>query len=135
MTWQSIDDMYEASMSSGLEKASGKMKTTDFAYHVNRLFVKPDDHVGKLLHAAVGVAGEGGELLDAIKKTWIYGKELDTENLLEECGDTLFYIQALLTECGFTLDDAMQHNMAKLAKRYPEGYTDKAARDRADKVA
>lgn len=105
-----------------------------FEAHVRRLFLKPDDLIGKSLHAAVGVAGESGELLDAIKKTWIYNKPLDVENVLEECGDLLFYIQALLMQYGFTMGDAAQHNYAKLAKRYPAGtYTDQAAQERADK--
>ena len=43
------------------------------------------------LHMYMGVAGELGELLDAIKKNVIYGKPLDTKNVLEECGDIMFY--------------------------------------------
>ena len=109
------------------------MTNEDFKNHVSRLFVKPQDHIGRTLHAAVGIAGEAGEVLDAVKKTWIYGKPLDTENLLEESGDLLFYIVALLTENGFTIEHAMRHNMSKLAKRYPAGYTDSAAIIRADK--
>lgn len=105
----------------------------DFENHVARLFVKPTDNIGRMVHASMGIAGEAGEVVDAVKKTWIYGKPLDTENILEECGDLLFYIQALLTENGFTLEDAMRHNFAKLAKRYPQGYTDNAAIERADK--
>jgi NTP pyrophosphatase (non-canonical NTP hydrolase) len=108
--------------------------TKAFQTHVSRLFIKPTDSIGRMVHASMGIAGEAGEVVDAVKKTWIYGKPLDTENVLEECGDLLFYIQALLTENGFTLDNAMAHNVAKLARRYPEGYTDKCAIDRADKV-
>lgn len=40
-----------------------------------------------LLHMAVGVSGEAGELLDAIKKATIYNKPLDVENMIEELGD------------------------------------------------
>ena len=109
--------------------------TNEFAEHVARLFIKPTDTNGRMVHAAMGVSGEAGELIDAIKKTWIYGKPLDRENVLEEAGDLLFYLQALLTECGYTLDDAMTANVAKLAKRYPRGYTDAAAIARADKEA
>lgn len=107
---------------------------THFEQHVDRLFIKPeDDKVGKLLHAAVGVAGEAGELLDAIKRHWIYGAELDSENLLEESGDLLFYVTALLIHAGYDLELAMRHNIEKLGKRYPQGYTDRNARDRLDK--
>jgi NTP pyrophosphatase (non-canonical NTP hydrolase) len=110
------------------------MINEEFTHHVSRLFIKPEDHMGLMVHASMGIAGEAGEVVDAIKKAWIYGKELDRENILEECGDLMFYITALLTETGYTLEEAMQANMAKLAKRYPQGYTDKAAIDRADKL-
>ena len=106
----------------------------EFEKHVDILFSKPEDKVGKLLHASVGVAGEAGELLDSIKKHWIYGADLDKENILEECGDLLFYVTACLLHSGFTLREAMEHNVEKLRKRYPEGYTDQAARNRADKT-
>jgi NTP pyrophosphatase (non-canonical NTP hydrolase) len=68
-----------------------------------------------------------------LKKHWIYGKPLDKENVLEECGDSLFYIVAMLQQCGFSLIDAMEYNGAKLAKRYPNGWTAQAAIERADK--
>ena len=104
-----------------------------FENHVDLLFLKPADKPGKRLHAAVGIAGEAGEVLDAIKKNWIYDADLDVENILEECGDLLFYITALLLHSGHTLQDAMWHNIDKLSKRYPEGYTDHHARERMDK--
>jgi len=90
-----------------------------------------------ILHGAVGVAGEGGELLDAIKKCWIYNKPLTKEvekNLREECGDALFYIQHICNILECTIDELIDENMQKLTKRYPQGYTDKAALDRADKA-
>lgn len=90
-----------------------------------------------ILHGAVGVAGEGGELLDAIKKCWIYNKPMTQEvreNLKEEMGDALFYIQHICNVLGWTIDDVIDANMEKLKKRYPNGYTDKAAIERADKV-
>jgi len=111
------------------------MINEQFTDHVTSLFVKPQDSVGRMVHASMGIAGEAGEVVDAVKKTWIYGKELDRENIVEECGDLLFYITALLTETGYTLEEAMVYNINKLAKRYPSGYTDKAAIDRADKEA
>jgi hypothetical protein len=36
-----------------------------------------------MLHCVVGISGEAGELLDAVKKTWVYGKALDHDNLIE----------------------------------------------------
>ena len=116
------------------------METTEitrlFASHVRRLFVKPSNSQPelRLVHGAVGVSGEAGELLDAIKKHWIYNAELDTENVKEEIGDLLFYAQAILNELGFTMEECMRHNIEKLRARYPDGYTDIHARARLDKA-
>lgn len=88
-----------------------------------------------LIHMTLGIAGEAGELVDAIKKHWAYGKPLDTDNVVEELGDLLFYIQGVLNvvTASETLEDLMVTNMHKLSKRYPTGYSDKAAIERADK--
>lgn len=109
------------------------MTNSDFHVHVHRLFVKPAGVENKLLHAGIGIAGEAGEILDTLKKSWVYNQPLDAENLLEEAGDTLFYLVALLNLLNFTIDDAMKYNVDKLAKRYPNGYTDEHARARLDK--
>lgn len=87
------------------------------------------------LHMAVGISGESGELLDAIKKAAIYRKPIDRENVIEELGDLEFYMEGLRQGLGITREETIDANIAKLGKRY-EGfqYSDKAARDRADKV-
>jgi NTP pyrophosphatase (non-canonical NTP hydrolase) len=104
-----------------------------FEQSVDVLFVNKSQSVEGLAHAALGIAGEAGEIVDAVKKTWIYDKALDLENVKEEAGDLLFYLVAIGKLCGFSLEDAMRYNMAKLAKRYPSGYTNEAAIARADK--
>jgi len=73
--------------------------------------------------------------VDAIKKRWVYGKELDKENVIEEIGDLLFYVQAFCTLVGTLVTEVCGANMEKLTKRYPNGYTDAAAIARADKAA
>ena len=77
------------------------------------LFISHDDMVKKLfkngdailstitpdqltrLHAVVGISGEAGELLDAVKKETMYNKKPDIENIIEELGDLEFYMEAL----------------------------------------
>lgn len=86
-----------------------------------------------LLHMAVGIAGEAGELLDAIKKAVIYNKPLDILNIIEELGDLEFYMQGLRNSLLLSRASTIDHNMAKLGKRYFDGYSDKSAQDRADK--
>ena len=88
-----------------------------------------------ILHMAVGVSGEAGELLDAIKKHAVYQKQLDFDNVREEAGDILFYLTGLLNELGLTINECMEANVEKLSKRYPEKrYTNEAAIARADKL-
>lgn len=91
-------------------------------------------HNAHLLHMALGVAGEAGELADALKKVAIYGKEIDRENVVEELGDLRFYMQGIMNDLGITEAEVIQHNTTKLSKRYSEGkYSNKQAQERADK--
>ena len=100
---------------------------------VMQLF-KADTAPAMLNHAVMGIAGEAGELIDAIKKHTVYGKQLDRENIIEELGDLRFYIQAMQNVLGITESEVLQANANKLAKRYRGlKYTDQAAIDRADK--
>lgn len=92
-------------------------------------------HVG-FLHAAMGISGEAGELLDAVKKHVIYNKELDVDNAVEELGDIMFYVAMFCNELGLTMNDIIQVNRDKLNRRYNQGqYTDAQAIARADKAA
>lgn len=88
-----------------------------------------------LLHMAVGVAGEAGELLDAIKKAAIYGKPLDRDNVIEELGDLEFYMRGIRQILNLSRDQCLSANICKLTQRYPAGeYTDKDAIERKDKA-
>lgn len=89
-----------------------------------------------LLHMAVGVSGEAGELLDAVKKAAIYVKPIDRENVIEELGDLEFYMEGLRQGLSITREETLAHNIAKLSKRYAAGkYSNQAAQERADKAA
>ena len=81
----------------------------------------------QLLHAAIGAATEAGELLDAIKKALFYGKELDTVNFKEECGDLCWYIAITLNELDTSFEDIMEVNIAKLRTRYGDKFTEALA--------
>jgi NTP pyrophosphatase (non-canonical NTP hydrolase) len=90
-----------------------------------------DAHV---LHMAVGVSGEAGELLDAVKKTAIYRKDLDMKNVVEELGDLEFFMEGLRDALGVTREQCIEANRLKLEKRYYKGeYCNESAQARADK--
>ena len=87
-----------------------------------------------LIHMVMGIAGETGELLDAIKKYVIYRKPIDMKNIVEELGDIEFYLEGLRQGLGVDRTDVLQKNIEKLNRRYASGsYSDKQANDRADK--
>lgn len=86
-----------------------------------------------LAHMVLGIAGESGEIVDAIKKTVIYDKPLDVDNIIEELGDLEFYMAGMRQLLGLSRVQVLAHNVAKLEKRYKGGYSDAAAIARADK--
>lgn len=100
---------------------------------VRKLF-KINAACGDLMHAAIGICGEAGELGDAIKKHVVYNKPLDRTNVIEELGDLRFYMQAMQTLLGISEQEVLQHNACKLMVRYEDlEYSDAAAQARADK--
>lgn len=112
-----------------------------FSEMVCRLSKNGDDIIEELnateamiLHMAVGVATESGELLDAAKKMVFYGKNLDIDNVTEELGDLEFYMEGLRQLVGLTREETLEDNMYKLDKlRYKNGFSNQAAIERADK--
>ena len=87
-----------------------------------------------LLHMAIGISGEAGEMLDAVKKSAIYRRPLDVSNVREEAGDVLFYLTGLLDALGIELSDVISENMEKLSLRYQSlSYSNAQAIARLDK--
>jgi NTP pyrophosphatase (non-canonical NTP hydrolase) len=87
------------------------------------------------LHMIIGLDGEVGELTDALKKSIIYRKPLDKENVIEEIGDIMFYLEGLMQSLGITGQECIEANIKKLSVRYSEGsYSNAQASERADKA-
>lgn len=72
----------------------------------------------RLLHAAMGLVTEAGEVMDQVKRHLFYGAELDEVNLVEEVGDGLWYASVLLDAVGSDFGKAMRDNHNKLARRF-----------------
>jgi NTP pyrophosphatase (non-canonical NTP hydrolase) len=83
-----------------------------------------------LSHAILGMFTESAECADAFKRFLFYGTDLDKTNLKEEVGDVMYYVQLLCQSGGFTLEEAMDSNEAKLNKRYGDKFTEDAAINR-----
>jgi NTP pyrophosphatase (non-canonical NTP hydrolase) len=92
-----------------------------------------DPRKADLMHMVLGIAGEAGELVDAVKKHVIYGQPLNMDNVVEELGDLEFYLQGLRQCLDIGREEILQHNINKLTKRYGEKYSNEAAKARVDK--
>lgn len=94
---------------------------------------KGEDHdvlVSRAIHACLGLTSEVGEIADALKKHLIYGKELDTINILEESGDLSWYQALLMAATKQSLGVAMERNIAKLRQRFGDVFSVEAALNR-----
>lgn len=80
--------------------------------------------------AALGLAGEAGEVVDYLKKVIHHGHDLDREKLAKELGDVLWYVAETASTAGITLDEIAVKNIDKLAKRYPEGFSTERSQNR-----
>lgn len=100
-----------------------------------------------LLNAALGLAGEAGEVLtaamelavkaasmaDLVKKVAFHGHPLDEAakaKLKKEGGDVLWYLALVARVLETTLDDMARGNIDKLKARYPEGFSPEASLNR-----
>ena len=84
----------------------------------------------RLLHAAMGIATESGELLDMLKKRFFYGKPVDRVNAIEEMGDLCWYMAIACDVLGVSFEEVMAINIAKLKQRYPERFDEGQAVER-----
>lgn len=83
--------------------------------------------VPRLLTAGIGLASEGGEFDEIVKKMVFQGKEYNADNVFHmkrELGDIIWYwIQACMA-LGMDPNEVVAENVAKLESRYPGGKFD-----------
>ena len=78
-----------------------------------------------MLHSAVGISGEAGELLDHMKKAVWQEHKIDLHYIALELGDILFYLTSMCNCVGTDINEVRKLNIEKLTKRYPDGVFDK----------
>jgi len=83
--------------------------------------------IPRLLTAGIGLASEGGEFDEIIKKIIFQGKEYNEDNVFHmkrELGDIIWYwIQACMA-LGLDPNEVVAENVKKLENRYPGGKFD-----------
>lgn len=78
-----------------------------------------------VIYPTLGLVGEAGEIAEKVKKVlrdsdgeWTDDKKAA---ILDELGDPLWYITALADDLGYTLQDVVDRNYAKLTSRKERG--------------
>ncbi len=105
------------------------MKLDDYQIRATRTMNRD---VNDLAVFALGLAGEAGEVADLIKKHIGHGHDLDLRKVREELGDVLWYVAGLAQVLGLTLSEIAHENINKLERRYPEGFSHEASRNRSE---
>lgn len=114
----------------------------DYQKATLRTWNNKTDFGGRVSNAALGLPGEAGEVADIVKKQFITDmvsnhrivqeKRTETYKLALELGDIMYYVSIMAHELGYTLQDIAEMNIAKLAKRYPDGFSREASQARVD---
>lgn len=90
----------------------------------------------KLSLGGLGIAGEGGEVADLVKKILHHDVPLATvrEKLIKEMGDVRWYMEYLAASLGVTMAEVEAANIAKLRARHPNGWSPQSQQAKADEA-
>jgi hypothetical protein len=99
----------------------------DFVEHVRKLHNTTSVNIPLLLTSGIGLASEGGEFNEIVKKIFFQGKPLDEDNIFHmkrELGDIMWYWMNACNALGLDPNDVIAENVHKLESRYPGGSFD-----------
>ena len=80
-----------------------------------------------LLTASIGLASEGGEFSEIVKKMAFQGKPYNEDNrfhMKRELGDIVWYWTNACRALGYDPNEIIAENVTKLEARYPGGHFD-----------
>lgn len=103
---------------------------------VAKVLIDGENSVEVSYDLAEGIAIYSANILDTVKKHVIYNKVVDEKVLLDNLCGLEYHLEEIRMFAGVSREDTLAHNIAKLTGdkgRYKQGYSDKAAQERADK--
>jgi NTP pyrophosphatase (non-canonical NTP hydrolase) len=96
------------------------MQHEQYSEAIKSFCIYPDAFCGTDVEKAylcLGLASEAGEVASLMKKEMRDGKDYAKDVWLSEMADCLWYLTRLMDVYGFTLEDMMCYNIAKLNDR------------------
>ena len=100
------------------------MTLEEYQQRAKRTAIYPNQG-NNFVYAALGLAGEAGEVSDKVKKV-IRDKggvldEISRQEIAKELGDVLWYIATMATELNLSLELVAAQNLHKLLSRLERG--------------
>jgi NTP pyrophosphatase (non-canonical NTP hydrolase) len=98
-----------------------------FVEHVRKLHNNSNVNIPLLLTSGIGLASEGGEFNEIVKKIFFQGKPLNEDNIYHmkrELGDIAWYWANACNALGLDPNEVLAENVHKLESRYPGGKFD-----------
>lgn len=92
------------------------MDIRDYDAYVDSRWLKGNTRA----YTAIALGGEVGEVLNEVKKEMRNGEDRRYK-ILNELGDTLYYLTALAHDYGFSLANVIEANKEKLDERAKHG--------------
>ena len=103
-------------------------ESNDWAYTQARMHELNDDiNISLLLTGAIGIASEGGEFSEIVKKVTFQGKPMDNDtkfHMKRELGDIMWYWINSCRALDLDPNEVIAENVEKLKARYPGGSFD-----------
>ena len=97
---------------------------TPFINRLDELSETTGVNIPLILNSAIGIASEGGEFAEIVKKCVFQGKPLDDETIFHakrELGDIMWYWTNSCRALGLDPNEVIAENVHKLKSRYPGG--------------
>lgn len=88
---------------------------------------EPNMNISLLMTAGIGLASEGGEFNEIVKKMVFQGKPFNEDNrfhMKRELGDIFWYWTNACRALGYDPNEVIAENVGKLESRYPGGSFD-----------
>lgn len=106
----------------------GSMTLAEYQRKADRTLKKQSKR-NAIIDYAFGIVGEAGETVNAVKK-FLFHDHDNIDEIVDELGDVLWYLSALASTIGVSLDEIAKKNNEKLTIRYPDGFSEERSRNR-----
>lgn len=107
------------------------MEFKDYQNKIYRAIPNHESQKDEILHWAIGLSEECGEVMSVLKHHYYGGEDFNREEMIKEIGDVLWYTAALCTAAGVNMDSIAKLNVEKLLHRFPdEVFDDSRSADR-----